>query len=71
MTDAGGSGLAPVGSASEQLRETLKETTVSDLMEKCRAAGISGYSNKRRDELIDLLVRKKSRPTPSDEQVPL
>ena len=62
---------ASIGSAAttptpEQLRETLKKTTVPDLIEKCKAAGISGYSNKRREELIDLLVRKRPR---LDEQV--
>ncbi len=71
MTDAGGSGLAPAGSASEELRETLGKNTRTDLMEKCKAASISGYSNKRKEELIDLLVRKKLRPLLSDEQVQL
>jgi hypothetical protein len=71
MTDAGGSGPPPAGSTSEQLRATLRKNTKPDLMEKCKAAGISGYSKKRKDELIDLLVRKKPRPTPSDEQVQL
>ncbi len=57
---------ASIGSAAttptpEQLRETLKKTTVPDLIEKCKAAGIGGYSNKRKDELIDLLVRKRPR----------
>ncbi len=69
MTDAGGSAPLPVGSASEELRETLGKNTRTDLMEECRAAGISGYSNKRKEELIDLLVRKKLRPLTSDEQV--
>ena len=54
-------GSAAVASTPEQLRETLKKTTVPDLIEKCKAAGISGYSNKRREELIDLLVRKRPR----------
>jgi hypothetical protein len=49
-----------------ELRETLKKQAVPDLMEKCKAAGISGYSNKRKDELINLLVPKKLR---LDEQV--
>ncbi len=48
------------------LRETLKKTTVPDLIEKCQAAAISGYTHKRKEELIDLLVRKKPR---LDEQV--
>ena len=61
MTDAEGSGPPP-----EQLRETLKKKTVPDLIEICKATGISGYSNKRKEELIDLLVFKKPRP---DEQV--
>ena len=61
MTDAGGSAPAPAGSASSQLRVSLKEKTVSDLIEECKAAGISGYSNKRKEELIDLLVFKKPR----------
>ena len=56
MTDAAGSGPPP-----EQLREMLKKDTVPDLIKKCKAAGISGYSNKRREELIDLLVLKKPR----------
>ena len=56
MTDAGGSGPPP-----EQLRETLKKKTVPDLIEVCKATGISGYSNKRKEELIDLLVFKKPR----------
>ena len=62
MTDAGGSAPAPAGSASPQLRVLLKKKTVSDLIEECKAAGISGYSNKRKEELIDLLVFKKPRP---------
>jgi len=66
MTDAGGSAPAPAGSASPQLRVSLKKKTVPDLIEECKAAGISGYSNKRREELIDLLVRKRPR---LDEQV--
>ena len=61
MTDARGSGPPP-----EQLRETLKKKTVPDLIEICKATGISGYSNKRKEELIDLLVFKKPR---LDEQV--
>jgi hypothetical protein len=61
MTDAGGSGPPP-----EQLRETLKKKTVPDLIEICKATGISGYSNKRKEELIDLLVFKNPR---LDEQV--
>jgi hypothetical protein len=61
-----GIGSATTTSALEQLRETLGTNTVPDLIEKCQAAGISGYSNKRKDELIDLLVRKKPR---LDEQV--
>ena len=56
MTDAAGSGLPP-----EQLREMLKKNTVSDLSKKCKAAGIGGYSNKMKEELIDLLVLKKPR----------
>ncbi len=48
------------------LRETLRTNTKPDLIEKCQAAGISGYSSKRKDELIDLLVRKRPR---LDEQV--
>ena len=61
MTDAAGTGPPP-----EQLRETLMKKTVPDLIKTCKAAGIKGYSNKRREELIDLLVRKRPRP---DEQV--
>jgi hypothetical protein len=57
MTDAAGSGPPP----PEQLRETLKEKTVPELIKKCKEAGISGYSNKRKEELIDLLVLKKPR----------
>ena len=69
MTDAGGSGPPPAGSTSEQLlRVTLEKNTKPDLIEKCKAAGISGYTKKRKEELIDLLVFKKSR---SDEQVAL
>ncbi len=49
-----------------QLREILKKKTVPDLIEECKAAGISGHSNKRKEELIDLLVVKKPR---LDEQV--
>ncbi len=45
----------------EQLRETLKDETVPELIKKCKEAGISGYSNKRKEELIDLLVFKKRR----------
>ncbi len=59
-------GSAAVASKPEQLREMLKKTTVPDLIEKCKAAGISGYANKRREELIDLLLRKRPR---LDEQV--
>ncbi len=50
MTDGGGSRPAPT------------KRTVSDLMEMCKAAGIGGCSNKRKEELIDLVVRKKPRP---------
>jgi hypothetical protein len=50
----------------QQLRETLRKKTKPDLIEKCKAAGISRYSNKKKEELIDLLVRKTLRP---DEQV--
>jgi hypothetical protein len=66
MTDAGDSGPALVASESE-LRVTLGENTKPDLIEKCRAAGISGYSNKRKEELIELLVVKKPRLPPSNE----
>ena len=66
MTDAGGSGSAPAGSTSEQLRATLGNVPKPDLKEMCKAAGITGYSKKRKEDLIDLLVLKKSRP---DEQV--
>jgi hypothetical protein len=64
--EAACTGSAATTPTPEQLRETLKKTTVPDLIEKCKAAGISGYSNKRREELIDLLVRKRPR---IDEQV--
>ena len=64
--EVAGTGSAATTPTPEQLRETLKKTTVPDLIEKCKAAGISGYSNKRREELIDLLVRKRPR---LDEQV--
>ncbi len=47
---------------AQMLRETLGKDTRTDLMEMCKAAGIGGCSNKRKDELIDLLVRKKTRP---------
>jgi len=67
MTDAGGSGPPPAGSTSEQLlRVTLEKNTKPELIEKCKEAGISGYTKKRKEELIDLLVFKKSR---LDEQV--
>ena len=59
--EVAGTGSAATTPTPEQLRETLKKTTVPDLFEKCKAAGISGYSNKRREELIDLLVRKRPR----------
>ncbi len=62
-------GSAAVASTPEQLRETLKKATVPDLIEMCKAAGISGCSSQRKEELIDLLVRKKPRPLPSHEQV--
>ena len=62
MTDAGGSGPPPAGSTSEQLlRVTLEKNTKPDLIEKCKAAGISEYTKKRKEELIDLLVSKKPR----------
>ena len=64
--EAACAGSAATTPTPEQLRETLKKATVPDLIEKCKAAGISGYSNKRREELIDLLVRKRPR---LDEQV--
>ncbi len=64
--EAACTGSAATTPTPEQLRETLEKATVPDLIEKCKAAGISGYSNKRRDELIDLLVRKRPR---LDEQV--
>jgi hypothetical protein len=59
--EAACAGSAVTTPTPEQLRGTLVKTTVPDLIEKCKAAGISGYSNKRREELIDLLVRKKPR----------
>ncbi len=65
MTDAGGSGPPP-----EQLRETLMKKTVPDLIKTCKAAGLKGYSNKRREELIDLLVLNDVFKKPRlDEQV--
>ena len=64
--EVAGTGSAATTPTPEQLRETLQKTTVPDLIEKCKAAGIGGYSNKRKDELIDLLVRKRPR---LDEQV--
>ncbi len=60
-----GTGNATTTSKPE-LRESLEKETKLDLIEKCKAAGISGYSNKRKEELIDLLLRKKPR---LDEQV--
>ena len=69
MTDGGGSGPAPDGSASEQLRVTPTKSTGSHLMEKSKAAGIGGYSSKRKEEPIDLVICKKPRLLPSDDQV--
>ncbi len=54
-----GTGSATTTSKPEQLRERLEKETKPDLIEKCKAAGISGYSKKRKEELIDLLLRKK------------
>ena len=62
-----GTSSAAVQLTPEQLRETLGKNLRSDLIEKCKAAGISGCSNKRKEELIDLLVRKKPRLPPSVE----
>jgi hypothetical protein len=56
MSDTGGSGSAPAGSTSEQQRATLGNVPKPDLKEMCKAAGISGYSKKRKEELIDLLM---------------
>ncbi len=62
MTDGGGSRPAPDGSASEQLRVTPTKETAPDLMGRPKAAGIGGCSNKRKEEPIDLVVRKRLRP---------
>ena len=45
----------------QQLGVTLEKKLVKDLRDECKAAGITGYSKKKREELIDLLVRKKPR----------
>ncbi len=64
MTDAGGSGNAPAGSASEELRETLGNVPKPDLKEMCKAKGITGYSKKRKEELIDLLMQQVAHSMP-------
>jgi hypothetical protein len=66
LSATAGTGSAMTTSVPEQLRETLGKSTRTDLVEMCKAAGIGGCSSKRKDELIDLLVRKKPR---LDEQV--
>ena len=50
-----------------QTRAALESKSLPELKDECKAAGIGGYSKKRKEELVDLLLRKKPRPLPAAE----
>ena len=51
------SGITPDADAvSQQLRSRLRTRSLKDLKEDCSRAGMCGYSEKGKEELIDLLV---------------
>lgn len=38
-------------------REELKKLSVEELKKKCKELGLSGYSRKKEDELIDMILK--------------